>query len=300
LKEITMVVVMGAGGNTGRSAAEHLLAAGEKVRAIGRDAGRLGALASRGAETAVGDVMDTACLTRAFRGADAVYVMLPPDMRENDYFGRSDRIGAAIAQAVTGSGVRKVVFLSSMGGELPSGTGPVVALHREEERLKKIPGIDLLILRPTYFMENLMGSIGLIKNMGVNGGAIAPDIRFPVVATRDIGAAAASALRTRDFRGVGVRELLGPRDLTMREITAVLGAKIGKPDLAYVQFPDEDFVTGLVGSGISPTMASLYVELAHALNEGRMRSLEGRNAANTTPTSIEEFAEAFALAYRRA
>jgi uncharacterized protein YbjT (DUF2867 family) len=299
LEETNMIVVMGATGNTGKSVAGYLLAGGEKVRVIGRSRDRLEAFASRGAETAVGDATDGAFLARAFRGADAIYAMIPPDYRDDDYFGRFDRIGAAIERGLRESGVRKVVFLSSLGGEQATGTGPIAGLHNQEERLKLIPGIDLLILRPTYFMENLMGTIGVIKGMGVNAGAFAPDARFPVIAARDVGAAAAAALRTRDFRGTSVRELLGQRDLSMREMTSALGARISKPDLAYVQVPDDDVKKGLIGIGIAPTIATLFVEMAHALSDGRIRSLEGRGAANTTPTSIETFTEDFAKAYGR-
>ena len=120
---------------------------------------------------------------------------------------------------------------------------------------------------------------------------------LPVIATRDIGVAAAGALRGREFRGVSVKELLGPRDVSMREITRVLGARIGKPDLAYVQFPDEEFTKGLIGAGFAPALAASFVEMSHAIADGRVRTIEGRNAANSTPTSIEDFAETFARAY---
>ena len=127
-----------------------------------------------------------------------------------------------------------------------------------------------------------------------------PDVPFPMIATRDVADAAAHALTARSWTGVVVRELLGPRDLTYAEATRILGAKIGKPDLTYVQFPYADFAAALVQMGISQNVASLYAEMTRAFNEGRIRSREGRRPENTTPTRFEEFADGLAQAFRAA
>lgn len=293
-----MIVVIGATGNTGNAAAGRLLDAGTKVRAIGRTAERLAPLTARGAEAAIGTVTDAAFLTTALRGADAVYAMVPPEYNAPDLLAVYDKVGEALVRALDAAGTRRVVFLSSLGAELPAGTGPIVGLRGVEQRLKALPEIDLLILRPGYFFENHFGSLGLIKAQGVNGGAIAPHVTFPQIATRDIGAVAADALLQGDFKGAVVRELLGPRDLSMAEATRIIGAKIGKPHLEYVQFPDDAFIGGLVQAGFSKGVAQLFVEMAQAINAGKVRSLEGRNARNSTPTAFESFADSLAQAYR--
>jgi len=294
-----MIVVMGATGNTGSVVATRLLDRKAKVRVLGRNADRLAPLTRRGAEAAVADVTSADSLTPAFRGATAVYALVPPNYRSPDPLGHYRGVGDAIARAIEAAGVRRLVFLSSLGAELPSGTGPIQGLHAVEERLRNVPGLDLLILRPSYFFENHFGSLGLIKAQGVNGGALAPDAAFPQVAAEDIGAAAADALGAGDFSGVSVHELLGPRDLSPAEATRIIGKAIGKPDLAYVQFPDEGFIAGMEQAGFGRPTAELFVEMSRALSGGRVRSLEGRNARNTTPTTFEAFVEKkLAPAYR--
>ena len=119
-----------------------------------------------------------------------------------------------------------------------------------------------------------------------------------MIATRDIAEVAAHALRARDWTGVVVRELLGQRDLTHAEATRVLGARIGRPDLQYVQFPYADFVAGLVQTGLSQSVANLYGEMVRAFNERRIESREGRRPENTTPTRFEDFADVLARAYQ--
>ena len=291
-----MIVLMGATGNTGKVAAEALLSRGEKVRVLGRDAKKLQPFAARGAEVAAGDAADPAFLARAFAGADAAYTLIPPDMRAPDFRAHQDRVGEATVQALRQSGVKRVVFLSSVGADLPAGTGPIVGLHAQEERLRGL-GVDLLLLRPGYFFENLYASLPLIRHQGINGSAIAPEVKLSMIATRDIGAAAAAALAAKDFSGVQVRNLLGPRDYTMVEVTRILGAKIGKPDLAYVQFPYEAFGAALEQAGLTKDMARLYVEMSRAFNAGIVKPVGGRTPESTTPTPFESFASELAAAF---
>ncbi|MEI6224266.1 MAG: NAD(P)H-binding protein [Deltaproteobacteria bacterium] len=294
-----MVTVMGASGNTGRVVAEALLARGEKVRVVGRDAGKLAPLQARGADVALGDVTNAAFLTRAFAGAETVYTLLPPDPRSTAFRAYQDRVGDATIQGLRQAGARRVVFLSSVGADLPAGTGPIAGLHAQEERLRKL-GVPVLLLRPGYFFENLYGSLPLIRHQGVNGGAIAPDVKMSMIATRDIGAAAAAAIAARDWSGVEVRNLLGPRDLSLAEVTRILGAAIGKPDLAYVQFPYDAFAGALVQAGLSEDVAQLYAEMSRAFNDGIVKVVGGRTPASTTPTTFESFAKELAAAYASA
>lgn len=292
-----MVIVMGATGHTGKKITQTLLKAGEKVRALGRSKDRLAELGRLGAEVLVGDTSDSEFLTKAFRGADAVYTLLPTDRQSPDYRARQDQEGEAIATAVRESSVRFVVALSSVGGELAEGTGLIAGLHAQEERLKKIEGVNLLILRPVSFFENFYDYFGLIKDQGITGDSVIPDLAVPMVASRDIADVAAQALRARDWKGVVVRELIGPRDLSYADATLILGERIGKPDLQYVQLSYDEMADSLVQAGLSKSFARQYVDMTRAFNEGRVKPLKGRTPENTTPTPFETFADELARDY---
>jgi uncharacterized protein YbjT (DUF2867 family) len=120
-----------------------------------------------------------------------------------------------------------------------------------------------------------------------------------MIATRDIARVAARALRQRDFKGFVVRELLGERNLTMREVTQILGHRIGKPNLQYVQLPPADFIASLLQMGLSQNFADEVEQAFSGINEGHSRSKEGRRPENTTPTRFEEFADVLAGALPR-
>jgi len=292
-----MYAITGATGNIGSKAAEILLDRGKKVRVIGRDAARLRTLVSKGAEAAVGNLQDAAFLTGAFSGVDAVFAMIPPDYTAADFRAYQNEIGSNIAYAIGKAGVKYVVNLSSQGAELPAGTGPILGLYDQEKRLNGLAGVNVLHLRCTYFMENLLMNIPLINGKGIAGSAVRGDRKFAMIATRDIAERVAEHLVSRDFSGKVVKDLLGQRDLSLEEAIGVLGRRIGWPDLKYVQFPYDEAVEGLVAMGISPDASRLFIEMSRALNDGLFAVNRLRTAENTTPTAIEEFAETFAAAY---
>ncbi len=293
-----MYVVVGATGNTGSVVAETLLQNNQPVRVIGRDDNRLSAFVQKGAEALVGSVEDEAAMTRAFQGARGVYTMVPPNYTAEDVRSYISRVGQALAAAIKKAGVSHVVNLSSVGAHLQHGAGPVSGLHDVEGVLNRTAA-NVLHLRAGFFMENLYLNIELIKNMGIMGGALRPDLPLPFIATRDIGAVAAEALQRRAFSGKQTRELLGQRDVSMAEAAKVIGNAIGKKDLNYVQFPYAQAEQAMTHMGLSASMAKALTEMYTAMNEGRMAPLEKRSAQNTTRTSIETFAsEEFAPRFR--
>ena len=294
-----MYVIVGATGNTGSIVAEKLLAQGEKVRAIGRDKGKLEKLAAKGAETATGEVTDAAFLANAFEGARAVYFMVPPNPTSDDYRGFQREIIEAGAAAIEKAKVHYVVALSSYGADKEAGSGPVSGLQGLEARLAKIPGLNVLFLRPGYFMENLLGQIGAIQHFGMMASPVGPEVALPAIATEDIGEAAAEHLLKLDFSGHETKELQGQRDITYVEAATIIGKAIGKPELKYMQMPGNEFVGVVTGMGLSRNFGELIVEMCDAMNDGRMKALEPRTAANTTPTAIETFVnEVFVPAFK--
>jgi uncharacterized protein YbjT (DUF2867 family) len=294
-----MYVVTGATGHTGKVVAEELLAKGQKVRVIGRDAERLQPLVRLGAEPFAGSLEDAAAVARAFAGAQAVYAMIPPSMLAAGFRQYQNRVADAMISAIRKNGVQHVVALSSMGAELPDKTGPVAGLHDFEQKLNALDGVNVLMLRPAFFMENAFFTIRLIKSMGFDGGATKGDMPVPMIATRDIGAYAARRLLALDFPGKSVQELHGPRDVTPREVSRILGAAIGKPDLNYVEFSYEDAVNGMTQMGLPREIAESFVELSRATNEGLVKFHRPRTALTATPTTLEEFAPVFAAAYQK-
>lgn len=292
-------VITGATGHIGAQIVHTLLAQGHRVTAVARSSQRLDVLTQAGATPAAGDVQDVAFLTGVLRGADAAFLLVPPDVKDPDVLAHHDHVAAAMVQAVQASGLRHAVNLSSARADQPANNGPL--FQRQEERLNALPGLMVAHLRPAYFMDNLLAQAGLIKRMGSMGTAMRPDLRLPMVATKDIAAKATELLGADTFVNHAAHYLLGPRDYSMQEAAAILGAAIGQPELRYTQLSYENARKGLLQAGMSESMANLMEDMVRISNDGREAKADMRTAASTTLTTLEKFARTiFAPAFERA
>jgi len=285
-----MIAILGATGNVGGKIADILIKKGEPVRLIARSADKLRTVVGKQATAFAGDATNAEFLVKAFKDVDAVFTLIPPNPNAPDFMKHADKIGESIARALEIQKVKYVVNLSSVGAELPAGTGPIKGLHNMEERLNRIMGLNVRHLRAAYFMENLLGNIELIKTRGIIGQALRGDLKIPMIATRDIASYAADCLVKRDFTGSSVRYLEGQRELSMIEATEIIRGKIGQHGLSYAMFPYDDAEKGMVAMGLSPDMSRQYIEMSKAFNEGRI-AFEKRTRENTTPTSFETFCD---------
>jgi uncharacterized protein YbjT (DUF2867 family) len=294
-----MYTVLGATGNIGSVITKRLLEKGEKVRVVARNAGKLQQYVHKGAEAFVADVKDAEALTKALTGVRAAFLMMPPGMTSPDYRAEQELESYAISVAVRNSGLQYAVNLSSIGAQAPAGTGPILGLHDCERKLNAVEKLNVLHLRPAYFMENHLSAIEMIQMMGIFAGALKPDLKIPMIATRDIGVYAAERMLNLDFSGKQMQELYGERDLRMAEVVGVISRALGKPDMRYLQFTYEQVEQTLVQMGIPAKTAAYFIEMFRGMNNGIVAGLEPRSAANTTPTSIETFVkDVFAPAYQ--
>ena len=270
-----MFTVFGANGNTGSIVASRLLAAGKQVRVVARDAKKLEALRAKGAEVLVGDVTDAATVTKALAGAEGAYLLVPPANDSPDLIGRARKIIANYAAGLKANKVAHAVFLSSVGAQLPSGTGPIVITHIAEAELPA-SGTTLTFVRAAYFMENVLQNAHPIKNDGVlpvfGGGESYP---FPMVATRDIGDTAADALLA-PASATRVIELSGPQEYSLADAAAEASKVVGKPVKALA-LPIDQLVPTFTSFGISANVAGLYREMIEAFGSGRV-GFEGKEA----------------------
>lgn len=295
-----MIVITGATGNTGSVAAEALLAKGEKIRVIGRDASKLERFTAKGAQPFVANVENADEVARAFEGAEAAYLVIPAALHRDDFRAYQDRISDAYASAAEKSGLKFAVVLSSIGAQNSDNVGPIVGLHNMEEKLNRISSLNALHLRPTHFMENLLMSIDGIRMMNALPGFAPADVPSAMIATRDIGNYAASRLAARDFSEHSTQELLGPGDVTMRDCASIIGHAIGKPNLAYVQMPLMLLESALGSMGLPKSSVALVIEMWKSANEGLLNPQEARSETNTTPTTLDRFAdEVFAPQFQR-
>lgn len=261
-----MFAVAGVTGHTGRSAAESLLRAGENVRVIVRDAAKGEAWRARGADVAVASLDDAAAVTQALNGTRGAYLLVPPVYGAPDVLATLAATATAIAQAVADSRVPHVVFLSSIGAQHSSGTGPIRALHDAEHRLRAT-GKPITILRPPYFIENWAGVLDAARTQGVLPSFLLLDQKIETIATADIGEIAARVLRDPPPSGTRVIEIAGPEPFSPRDIAHALSAALRRP-VQPVQVPLDQVVPTFTALGVSRSGAELFHEMYAAAAKG--------------------------------
>lgn len=293
MKTQNLYVVTAATGNIGREVALRLLQAGKRVRVIGRDKAKLAGLEAKGAEAFVANLEDKTAAAQALAGATAIFALIPPNYQADDFRAYQNLVGEALTHGIVQSGAKHVVSISSIGADKSEGNGPINGLHDQEQRLDRLENVNVVHLRPSYFMENLLMQVPLIKGQGITGGAIDGNVKFPMIATKDIAAVAVEYLLALNFQGKTVRELGGARDISMNDATRAIGEAGKKADLKYITFPYEAAKKAMVDGGLSRSASTALVEMSKAINEGTLKFTQPRSAQSTTPTSIEQFSGVF-------
>ena len=297
-----MFAVMGATGNTGQATGLALLEAGETTRVVGRSLEKLADFALAGAELAIADSLDSQALTKAFEGTMGVYAMVGIDPTVDNYDAHYDAIGEAITAAVLAAGISYVVELSGIGSHLPANSteamGAIDAGRRHEVRLDTLTDVNVVHLRPGFFMENFLRDIPTLKKDGVIRGPLIADQPIAMISARDIGERAASLLRDRYFVGEQAYDLLGPADVTPREAANIFAEAIGVDHIDYVAFSLDEFHSAMIAGGVSESCAAAIAGIYEGYNSGRLTPEKPRNPESSTPTTIAEFATTFADVYR--
>ncbi|MDX1935443.1 MAG: NAD(P)H-binding protein [Capsulimonadales bacterium] len=282
------IVVTTPTGNIGHVVTDRLLDAGAEVTVIARNPSKLKESVRQRARVVTGDQFDPAVTREASKGADALFWLTPPTFDTPDWRAYFERSAEVATEAVRTNGIPYVVHLSSGGADRPTGYGPVSFLHPVERSLAAT-GANVLQLRPGYFYENFLASLPTIRDMGTIYGVPKPETVYPMIATRDIGEAAARQLLALDWKGERILGLHGPADTpSFGEAARILGEAIGKP-VQYVQVPTSALQDQLRGMGASESVAVSYGELFEALDRGEQPA-EPRTPETTTPTRLYDWA----------
>ncbi|HYQ04872.1 MAG TPA: NmrA family NAD(P)-binding protein [Polyangiaceae bacterium] len=276
-----MFVITGATGNTGSVAAEALLAAGKRVRVIARDAAKAKQLETRGAEVVEAELDDEAALTKAFRGAEGVYLLSPPGVTLADFFVARKKLAEGFARAIKAAEVRHTVFLSSIGAQHSSGTGLIVSTHAGEQALRAT-GLPVTFVRAAYFIENWASVLQPARADGVLPSFIAASHAIPMVAVKDIGNTVARVL-LEGPRGTRIIELAGPVEASPADVAATLSKLLGR-EIKVAEVPLAAAVPTFTSFGFSQTVAEGFHGLYEGLANGKV-SWSGGSAEVTRGTT---------------
>jgi uncharacterized protein YbjT (DUF2867 family) len=290
-------IVTGSLGNISKPLAEKLIAAGHSVTVVSSKADKIAQIEALGAKAAIGSIEDVDFLAKTFAGADAVYTMVPPNFGADNWKKYIAGIGENYAEAIHAAGVKNVVNLSSIGAHMPEGCGPVSGLFFVEKALNALETVNVKHLRPGFFYTNFLANIGMVKHMDIIGGNYGENATLVLVHPENIAEVAAEELLNLSFKGKSLRYIVS-EEKTTQEVAATLGKAIGKPDLPWINFRDEETMGGMLQAGVPEEIAKNYAEMGAAIRSGEMDSDYRKNKpAVFGKTKLEDFAPVFAAVY---
>lgn len=287
------ITILGSLGNIGKPLAQKLIASGNQVTVVSSNSDRVEAIEALGAKAAIGSVSDADFLKNTFTETDAVFALTPPNMGGSNVITNTIDAGKAIATAIAAAGVKRVVMLSSIGADLPDGTGPIKGLYNIEKIYETLENISVTFLRAGFFYTNLYANVPMIKGAGIIGANYASDTVIPFVHPENIATAAAEEL-TKTVSGKNIRYIISDVR-TPNDVAKVLGLAIDKPELPWVEFTDEQSVGGMKEAGVPEEIAELYTEMGSGLNSGKIQNDFLSNKFSVDgKTKLEDFAKEFA------
>ena len=293
-------LVTGGAGHISAPLVQHLLQAGHRVTVVGRNQEKLTALQQAGAETAIGSLEDRAFVEQILQGVDGAYLMIPPNFATNDWFGYQKAVADHFVHALRIANTPRVVFLSSVGAHMGKGAGPVDGLAYAEQQFSTLTDSTVTYLRPSYFMYNLLSMIPLIKQAGIIGSNFGGTEK-PLVLTHTNDIARVAFEQLIQPNGTPGPLYIGSDERTTAEIARVLGNAIGKAELAWVPFTDEQALGGMLQSGLPAQFAEGYVTMGKAIRDGEMEADYWKNRpASLGTVKLEDFALEFQQAFAHA
>ncbi|MBN9381018.1 MAG: NAD(P)H-binding protein [Chitinophagaceae bacterium] len=274
---------------------EKLVANGHDVKVVSSNTEKAEEIKKLKATPLIGSLEDREFVSQSFKGADAVYTMVPPDFSVSDYYDFSDKLHENYVQAIKQNNIQHVVNLSSIGVAL-AGKAPLTRYYDLEKKLDKIPGLNVVHLRPAMFYTNFYGSLELVKRQGIIGHNVPETVDLLMTHPSDIAETAFLLLNSLSFSGHQIRYVIS--DIKNgNEIAKILGEATNKP-LTWVEFPDDALLTGLMQSGFTrDTAETLVVAAGKAIRDGLFDEFKNDKYKLLEARKFAEFAKEFGKAY---
>lgn len=297
------IIVTGSLGNISKPLTEELLKKGHDVTVISSNIERKSDIENLGAKAAIGTMENVDFLTETFQGADIVYAMEAINHQvffnhEIDFIQANIQIAHNYKLAIEKSGVKNVIHLSSIGAHMEKGNG-ILAFHYEVEKILNELSEDVSIkfMRPVGFYYNMFAFIPTIQSQNAIIQNYGGDEKEPWVSPLDIASVIAEEIEM-PFIGREIR-YIASEEISPNEIAKTLGEAIGKPDLKWMEIPDEDLLNNLINAGMNPKTAKGFVEMNASRKGGVLYEDYFKNRPVLGKIKVKDFAKDFAEAYQK-
>lgn len=283
-----MIIVMGATGQVGSEITKQLLAGGQAVKAVARNAEKAAALKKAGAEIVIADAFDDKLLKKAFEGGTVAFLLTPETGKSDDVIGDTKRLLENYKNAVQSARIQKIVGLSSMGAQLEGDTGNLKMSYMLEHAFADMD-VQQIFIRPSYYYSNWLMQLSSIKESGVLPTFYPPDLKIPMSSPMDIAGFAAGKL-VQDVDDSPVYEVLGPQWYSSAEIANIFGEVLGKKVKAQ-QVPKEEWPSTIKSFGFTDDAVKNFIKMTQTVVDGKSKPQGGDTITISVPTTFKDYLE---------
>jgi NAD(P)H dehydrogenase (quinone) len=305
------IIITGSLGNISQPLTAILVKQGHAITVVSSNPEKKTAIEKSGAVPAIGSISDVNFLTHTFKGADAVYAMIPLSFTEPDLGDYLRRMAQNYAQALKEAGTKRIVVMSGWAADLV----------KAENVEHLFDGLDasITVMRPGSFYTNFYQSIDMIKGKGFIGkfltlrysglwslltgktgllmGNYGGDDRIVFVSPADIADAVAQELVLLPS-GKTIR-YVGSEEMTCNEAAKIIGTAIGKPWLKWALLSDKEMLQGLKMAKLPEKLAETLVEMQAAMHSGKTLENFHKNQPKMGKVKLADFAQEFAIVYHK-
>jgi uncharacterized protein YbjT (DUF2867 family) len=291
------LVITGSLGNISKPLAIALVQKGHIVTVISSNAERQKDIEAIGAVAAIGSLTDVDFLKLTFENADALYCMIPPNYAATDPMAYYRSIGNAYKSAIENLSVKRLVHLSSWGAHLTQGSGMILGSHYVENILNELSDVNITHIRPTSFYTNMYAFTNMIKHAGMIGSNYGGDDKVAMVHATDIAETAAEELQK--VNPENKIRYVASDEMTCNEAAKIIGATIGKPDLQWLTFTNEQTSEGLSQNGVPAYLIPYIVDLGASIHSGALGEEYWKSQTKLGKVKMEDFVKEFAAVYNQ-
>ena len=275
-----MILITGATGKTGSATAKSLGEKGERFRALIRNEEKKEGLESIGGEVVIGSIENTDVVNQSMQGVKTVLVLLPNSESQL-------ALEKQLVDSAKQAGVERIVKMSSIEAT-PDATSPIPKLHLESEEYIKQSGLAWTMIKPNFYMQNLLASAGTIKDQGK---IFLPmgEGKTGMIDTTDVGTVIAKVLSEDGHESMN-HEITGPEILSFYEVAEIFSSALGK-QVDYVDVPMDAYKETLGQFLTNQWHLDAVIDLFKGIAEGGIEDKTNtfNELTGETPKSLSQF-----------
>ena len=275
-----MILITGATGKTGSATAKSLGEKGETFRALIRNEEKKEGLESLGGEVVIGSIENTEVVNQSMQGVKTVLVLLPNSESQL-------ALEKQLVDSAKQAGVERIVKMSSIEAT-PDATSPIPKLHLESEEYIKQSGLAWTMIKPNFYMQNLLASAGTIKEQGK---IFLPmgEGKTGMIDTTDVGKVLAKVLSEDGHESMN-HEITGPEILSFYEVAEIFSKALGK-QVDYVDVPMDAYKKTLGQFLTNQWHLDAVIDLFKGIAEGGIEDKTDtfNELMGETPKSLSQF-----------